>query len=321
MPVVPGSDGIVKNLIEAIKVADEIGYPVMLKAVAGGGGKGMRMINERVELEKVFDITMNEAHSFFNNPDLYLEKMIFDSKHIEFQIFGDHHGNHIHLNERECSLQRRHQKLIEETPSVAVTQEMRERIGRISANGAKAVNFVGPGTIEYLLDKEGNFYFMEMNTRIQVEHPITEEALKIDLVKEQIRVAAGEKLMLQENPPMFHSIECRINAEDPFHDFRPSPGKIEGFHCPGGQGIRVDTHLYQGYIIPPTYDSLLGKLITFARTRAEAIEKMKLALDEFIIEGVKTTIPFHRAMMNNPDFIEGKIDTKYLERINWKDFI
>lgn len=321
VPVVPGSDGIVRKLADALMVADSVGYPIMLKAVAGGGGKGMRLVKNHLELEKVFEVTMSEALAFFNNSDLYIEKMIGDAKHIEIQVFGDHHGNHIHLNERECSLQRRHQKLIEETPSVAVSQELREKMGRVSAQGAKSVNYVGPGTIEYLLDKDGNFYFMEMNTRIQVEHPITEEALKIDLVKEQIRVAAGEKLTLTEGPPMFHSIECRINAEDPFHDFRPSPGKIEGFHCPGGQGIRVDTHIYQGYIIPPTYDSLLGKVITFARTRQDAIDKMKLALDEFVIEGVKTTIPFHQAMMNNPDFVQGKIDTKYLERVNWLDFV
>lgn len=321
VPVVPGSDGILKTLDEAIAAANKVGYPVMLKAVAGGGGKGMRIVNNKSELEKVFEVTQSEALAFFSNPDLYLEKLIPKAKHIEIQVFGDRHGNYIHLNERECSLQRRNQKLIEETPSVAVTAELREKMGRISAQGAKSVKYVGPGTIEYLLAPDGNFYFMEMNTRIQVEHTITEEALKVDLVKEQIRVAAGEKLTLTERPPLFHSIECRINAEDPFNDFRPSPGKIEGFHCPGGQGIRFDTHLYQGYVIPPNYDSLLGKLITFGNTRQDAIDKMKLALDELIIEGVKTTIPFHLAMMKNPDFIEGRIDTKYLERINWQDFI
>jgi acetyl-CoA carboxylase biotin carboxylase subunit len=321
VPVVPGSDGVVPNLEQAIKIANAIGYPLMLKAVAGGGGKGMRIVNTKSELEKVFEVTQSEALAFFNNPDLYIEKLIPNAKHIEIQIFGDKHGNYIHLNERECSMQRRHQKLIEETPSVSVNQALRDEMGSISRQGAKSVNYVGPGTIEYLLTPDGKYYFMEMNTRIQVEHPITEESLKIDLVKEQIKVAAGEKLSLTEHKPIFHSIECRINAEDPFNDFRPSPGKIEGFHCPGGQGIRVDTHLYQGYVIPPYYDSLLAKVITYARTREDAINKMKLALDELIIEGIKTTIPFHIAMMNNPDFVNGKIDTKYLERVNWKDFI
>lgn len=319
VPVVPGSDGIVEDLKTAVEVAESTGYPIMLKAVAGGGGKGMRMISSRDELEKVFEVTQSEALAFFNNADLYIEKLITNSKHIEIQIFSDRHGNHIHLNERECSVQRRHQKLIEETPSVVVSQELREKMGRVSSQGAKAVNYVGPGTIEYLLDTDGNFYFMEMNTRIQVEHPITEESLKIDIVKEQIRVAAGEKLTLSENPPKYHSIECRINAEDPYNDYRPSPGKVEGFHVPGGQGIRVDTHIYQGYFIPPYYDSLLAKLITYGNSRQEAIDKMKVALDEFVIEGVKTTIPFHQKMMNNPDFINGKIDTKYLERVNWID--
>ncbi len=319
VPVVPGSDGVVKDLKTAMEVAESTGYPIMLKAVAGGGGKGMRMISSRDELEKVFEVTRSEALAFFNNADLYIEKLITNSKHIEIQIFGDRHGNHIHLNERECSVQRRHQKLIEETPSVAVSQELRERMGRVSSQGAKAVNYVGPGTIEYLLDTDGNFYFMEMNTRIQVEHPITEESLKIDLVKEQIRVLAGEKLTLSEHPPKYHSIECRINAEDPYNDYRPSPGKVEGFHVPGGQGIRVDTHIYQGYFIPPYYDSLLAKLITYGNSRQEAIDKMKVALDEFVIEGIKTTIPFHQKMMNNPDFINGQIDTKYLERVNWID--
>lgn len=319
VPVVPGSDGIVTELKTALEVAESTGYPIMLKAVAGGGGKGMRMVSSRDELEKVFEVTRSEALAFFNNADLYIEKLITNAKHIEIQVFGDQHGNHIHLNERECSVQRRHQKLIEETPSVAVSQELRERMGRVSAQGAKAVNYVGPGTIEYLLDPEGNFYFMEMNTRIQVEHPITEEALKVDIVKEQIRIAAGEKLTITEHPPKYHSIECRINAEDPYNDYRPSPGKIDGLHIPGGQGIRVDTHIYQGYFIPPYYDSLLAKLITYGNSRQEAIEKMKVALDEFVIEGVKTTIPFHLKMMNNPDFIKGNIDTKYLERVNWID--
>ncbi|HPD33126.1 MAG TPA: acetyl-CoA carboxylase biotin carboxylase subunit [Bacteroidota bacterium] len=319
VPVVPGSDGVLKNLDEAIKIADSIGYPVMLKAVAGGGGKGMRMIKNRAELERYYDVTQSEALAFFSNADLYLEKLITNSKHIEIQVFADKFGNTIHLNERECSLQRRNQKLIEETPSLAVNQNLRERMGRISAAGAKAVNYIGPGTIEYLLDNEGNFYFMEMNTRIQVEHPITEEALKYDLVAEQIRVAAGEQLSLKELQPLYYALECRINAEDPFNDWRPSPGRIEGLHFPGGFGVRVDSHLYQGYIIPPNYDSLVAKLITYGRTREQAIAKMKWALDEMVIEGIKTTIPFHKKMLENPDFLAGKIDTKYLERVNWQE--
>jgi acetyl-CoA carboxylase biotin carboxylase subunit len=319
VPVVPGSDGVLKNLDEAIKIADKIGYPVMLKAVAGGGGKGMRMIKNRAELERYYDVTQSEALAFFGNPDLYLEKLITGAKHIEIQVFADKFGNTIHLNERECSLQRRNQKLIEETPSLAVSQELREKMGRISAAGAKAVNYIGPGTIEYLLDSEGNFYFMEMNTRIQVEHPITEEALKYDLVAEQIRVAAGEKLTLKEQKPLYYALECRINAEDPFNDWRPSPGRIEGLHFPGGFGVRVDSHLYQGYIIPPNYDSLVAKLIAYGRTREQAIAKMKWALNEMVIEGIKTTIPFHKKMLENPDFLTGKIDTKYLERVNWQE--
>jgi len=319
VPVVPGSDGVLKNLDEAIKIAEGIGYPIMLKAVAGGGGKGMRLIKNRTELERYYDVTQSEALAFFGNADLYLEKVIINAKHIEIQVFADKFGNTIHLNERECSLQRRNQKLIEETPSLAVSQDLRDKMGRISASGAKAVNYLGPGTIEYLLDSEGNFYFMEMNTRIQVEHPITEEALKYDLVAEQIRVAAGEKLSLNEQAPLYYAIECRINAEDPFNDWRPSPGRIDGLHFPGGFGVRVDSHLYQGYIIPPNYDSLIAKLITYGRTREQAIAKMKQALDEMVIDGIKTTIPFHQKMLENPDFLKGKIDTKYLERVNWQN--
>jgi len=319
VPVVPGSDGVLKNLDEAIKIAEGIGYPIMLKAVAGGGGKGMRLIKNRTELERYYDVTQSEALAFFGNADLYLEKVIINAKHIEIQVFADKFGNTIHLNERECSLQRRNQKLIEETPSLAVSQDLRDKMGRISASGAKAVNYLGPGTIEYLLDSEGNFYFMEMNTRIQVEHPITEEALKYDLVAEQIRVAAGEKLSLNEQAPLYYAIECRINAEDPFNDWRPSPGRIDGLHFPGGFGVRVDSHLYQGYIIPPNYDSLIAKLITYGRTREQAIAKMKQALDEMVIDGIKTTIPFHQKMLENPDFLKGKIDTKYLQRVNWQN--
>ncbi len=320
VPVVPGSKGIVPSLEEAERVCDEIGYPVMLKAVAGGGGKGMKLAKSRDELRKAFPIARNEAESFFKNPDIYIEKLVEGSRHIEIQVFGDNFGNVIHLNERECSIQRRHQKLIEEAPSPVVDKEMRKKMGESSVLGAKAVNYTGPGTIEYLMDENKNFYFMEMNTRIQVEHPVTEEALRVDLIKEQIRVAAGEKLSLKEQQPQMHSIECRINAEDPYNNFRPTAGVIESLHFPGGNGVRIDSHIYQGYIVPPYYDSLIGKLITFGKNRKEAIAKMRLALDEFIVEGIPTTVPFHRAMMDNPDFIAGNIDTKYLERNDWQSF-
>ncbi len=320
VPVVPGSDGIVADVNEAQKVADEIGYPVMLKAVAGGGGKGMRVVNSADQLENAYKNASNEAATSFNNPDIYIEKLVEGSRHIEIQVIADSFGNTIHLNERECSTQRRHQKLIEEAPSPVITPELRKKMGEISAQGAKAVNYEGPGTIEYLVDKDLNFYFMEMNTRIQVEHPVTEESMDIDLIKEQILIAAGEKLSLQEGEPHQHSIECRINAEDPDRDFMPTPGRIESLNFPGGRGVRVDSHIYAGYVVPPNYDSMLAKLITFAPTREEAIKKMSRALDEFIIEGVKTTIPFHKAMMKNPDFIAGNIDTKYLERNDWKSF-
>jgi acetyl-CoA carboxylase biotin carboxylase subunit len=317
VPVVPGSDGILKSIEHGKEVAKETGYPVLLKAVSGGGGKGMRIVENESEFENAYKTASNEASVSFNDPDLYLEKLVIGSRHIEVQIMGDKHGNVIHLNERECSIQRRHQKLIEEAPSPVLSQKLRDEMGKVSVEGAKAVNYVGPGTIEYLVDKEMNFYFMEMNTRIQVEHPVTEESLAIDLIKEQIRVAGGAKLELKELKPIYHSIECRINAEDPEHGFRPTPGEITSLHFPGGRGIRVDSHVYQGYSVPPFYDSMIAKLITFAPTREEAINKMKRALDEMVIEGIKTTIPFHRWMMDNEDFISGNIDTKYLERNNW----
>ncbi len=317
VPVVPGSIGILKDIEHAIATANETGYPIMLKAVAGGGGKGMRMVYSDNELKTAYELARNEASSFFSNPDLYMEKLVMGSRHIEFQIFGDKFGNVIHLNERECSIQRRHQKLIEESPSPVVSPEMRKQMGEASVLGAKSVNYYGPGTIEYLVDNDMNFYFMEMNTRIQVEHPVTEQSLGIDLIKEQISVAADNKLSLKQSEPLFHAIECRINAEDPENNFRPSPGRIDVFHSPGGNGIRVDTHAYQGYVIPSNYDSLIAKLITTAPTRQEAIAKMYSALDEFIIEGIKTTIPFHKKMMLNKDFISGNIDTKYLERNDW----
>ncbi len=320
VPVVPGSDGVVSTIEEAERVCAEIGYPVMLKAVAGGGGKGMKLVNSKSELHKAFIIARNEAESFFKNPDIYIEKLVEASRHIEIQVFGDEFGNVIHMNERECSIQRRHQKLIEESPSPAINEDLRERMGKASVLGAKSVNYTGPGTIEYLVDKDMNFYFMEMNTRIQVEHTVTEESLRVDLIKEQIRVAAGEKLALKEQKPIMHSIECRINAEDPYNNFRPAAGTITSLHLPGGNGVRIDSHIYQGYAIPPYYDSLLGKLITFGNNRSDAIAKMRLALDEFIIEGIPTTIPFHKAMMDNPDFIAGNIDTKYLEDHDWQSF-
>lgn len=317
VPVVPGSVGILKNFEHAKQVAEEIGYPVMLKAVAGGGGKGMRFVYDPVDLEMAYLTARNEADVSFNNPDLYMEKLVMGSRHIEFQVFGDKFGNVIHLNERECSTQRRHQKLIEEAPSPIVDANLRKKMGEAAVHGAAAVNYVGPGTIEYLVDDQLNFYFMEMNTRIQVEHPVTEESLSIDLIKEQILVAAGEKLSLIQSEPKFHSIECRINAEDPNHNFRPTPGEITSLHFPGGKGVRIDSHIYQGYMIPPYYDSMVAKLIVTASTRNEAIAKMSRALDECVIEGIKTTIPFHQWMMKNPDFIAGNIDTKYLERNNW----
>jgi acetyl-CoA carboxylase biotin carboxylase subunit len=317
VPVIPGSKGVVPTYEEAIKVAEEVGYPILLKAVAGGGGKGMRIVNNPSELETAFALTRNEAESAFKNPDLYIEKLVFGSRHIEIQIFGDKHGNVVHLNERECSLQRRHQKLIEESPSPVVTDKIRKQMGDAAVAGAKAVNYYGPGTIEFLVDKDLNFYFMEMNTRIQVEHPVTEESLCIDLIKEQILVAGGAKLTLKQSAPKMHAIECRINAEDPYNNFRPSPGKITSLHFPGGHGIRVDSHIYQGYSIPPFYDSLVAKLIAYAPTRKEAIAKMKRALDEIVIEGIHTTIPFHQKMMLNPDFIAGNIDTKYLDNHDW----
>lgn len=319
VPVVPGSVGILKGLDDGKKVAKKVGYPVMLKAVAGGGGKGMRVVNNEDEFDKAYKTASNEADVSFNNPDLYLEKLVEGSRHIEIQLIGDKHGNVIHLNERECSTQRRHQKLIEEAPSPVVSKKLRKKMGEVSVKGAKAVKYVGPGTIEYLVDKDMNFYFMEMNTRIQVEHPVTEESLGVDIIKEQILVAGGSKLTLKEEQPKFHSIECRINAEDAENGFRPTPGEITSLHFPGGQGIRVDSHVYQGYRVPPNYDSMIAKLITYAPTRDEAITKMRRALDEMVIEGVKTTIPFHRWMMDNKDFIEGNIDTKYLERNNWKE--
>lgn len=317
VPVVPGSIGVVNSYDDVKKVANEIGFPLLLKAVAGGGGKGMRFVYSEEQLERAYYTASNEAEVSFNNASLYIEKIIQEARHVEIQVFGDKHGNVIHLNERECSIQRRNQKLIEEAPSPAVSPTLRKKMGETAILGAKAVNYVGPGTIEFLLDKDENFYFMEMNTRIQVEHPVTEESLTVDLIKEQIRVADGKKLSYGITEPRLHSIECRINAEDPENDFRPSPGKITALHFPGGRGVRIDSHVYTGYEIPPYYDSMIAKIIATAWTREEAIAKMHQALSETVIEGIKTTIPFHKTMMKNPDFIKGEFDTKYLDRYNW----
>ena len=314
VPVVPGTPGPVEDPEEALRFASEIGFPVIIKAAAGGGGKGMRVANDAEEFLRSFQMARSEALSAFGNGDVYVEKYLRRPRHIEFQILGDMHGNVIHLGERDCSVQRRHQKLIEESPSPAMTPALRERMGEAAVLGAKAIDYVGAGTIEMLLDTDGSFYFMEMNTRIQVEHPVTEMITGVDLVKEQIRVAAGEPMKEKETPGMRgHVIECRINAEDPFRNFQPSPGKIEVFHLPGGNGVRVDTHAYAGYTVPPFYDSMIAKLIVHGEDRAEALAKMRLALDTFIVQGVTTTIPFLSKVMSHPDFVRGDVHTKFLE--------
>ncbi len=313
VPTVPGSKGLLESYEEAERLADEIGYPVMLKATAGGGGKGMRAVWKKEDLKKAWEDARQESKAAFGNDGMYLEKLIEEPRHIEIQIIGDQYGKAAHLSERDCSIQRRHQKLIEETPSPFMTDELREKMGEAAVKAAESINYEGVGTVEFLVDKHRNFYFMEMNTRIQVEHPITEQVIDYDLIREQIKVAAGVPILGKNYYPKLHSIECRINAEDPYNDFRPSPGVIKTFHAPGGHGVRLDTHAYQGYVIPPYYDSMIAKLITTAQTREEAIEKMKRALDEFVIEGVKTTIPFHRQLMDDPDFIAGNYTTKFME--------
>jgi acetyl-CoA carboxylase biotin carboxylase subunit len=320
VPVIPGSEGIVSTIEEARETVAKIGVPVMLKASAGGGGKGMRLVSTMEELEQAFNTARGEAEAAFSNPDLYVEKFVEAPRHIEIQVFGDKHGNIVHLNERECSIQRRHQKLIEEAPSPIMDEALRKKMGDAAVKAAQAVEYEGAGTIEFLVDKHRNFYFMEMNTRIQVEHPVTEETLAIDLLKEQILVAAGERLSISAGAPHKHAIECRINAEDPYHNYRPSPGRITALHFPGGPGIRVDSHIYQGYEIPPFYDSLIAKLIAIGSTRDEAISRMKRALQEFVVEGIHTTIPFHLKMMDNKDFIAGEFDTKYLDTHDWREF-
>lgn len=317
VPVVPGSEGVVSNIDEALAVVSGMEYPVIIKAVAGGGGRGMRIANNDTELRSSFLTARSEAENAFGNPDVYIEKYIFSPKHVEFQILGDSHGNAIHLGERDCSVQRRHQKLIEETPCAIMTPQLRKQMGDAAVSAAKAVGYCGAGTIEFLLDKSsGKFYFMEMNTRVQVEHPVTEEVTHIDIIKEQIRVADGAKLSkTQEQIEIVgHSIECRVNAEDPDRDFMPSPGKIVHYHQPGGPGVRVDSHAYEEYLIPPYYDSMIAKLVVWAPSRDEAIARMIRALDEYIIEGIKTTLPFHIKILNSDEFREGKFGTDFLER-------
>ncbi len=319
VPCVPGSEGLLESLEDAKKTAKKIKYPIMLKATAGGGGKGMRVVWKEDELENAWESARQEAGAAFGNDGMYMEKFIEEPRHIEIQIIGDQFGRVSHLSERDCSIQRRHQKLIEETPSPFMTQELRDEMGDAAVKAAKAVNYEGVGTIEFLVDKHRNFYFMEMNTRIQVEHPITEEVIDYDLIREQIKVAAGVPISGKNYYPQMHAIECRINAEDIDNNFRPSPGTITTFHAPGGHGVRLDTHAYAGYTIPPNYDSMIAKLITIAQTREEAIAKMRRALHEFVIDGVKTTIPFHKKLMDNPDFIEGNYTTKFMETFDFKN--
>ena len=314
VPVVPGSGGLLENVDQAKELAkNEVGYPVILKATAGGGGKGMRVVWQESEMEKAFDNAKTEAAASFKNDGIYMEKFVEEPRHIEIQIAGDQFGNVCHLSERDCSIQRRHQKLVEESPSPFMTPELREAMGNAAIKAASAINYESVGTIEFLVDKHRNFYFMEMNTRIQVEHCVTEEVVNYDLIKEQIKIAAGHKVSGKNYYPQMHAIECRINAEDPYNDFRPSPGKITVLHTPGGHGVRVDSHVYAGYVIPPYYDSMIGKLITVAQTREEAIDTMHRALSEYVIEGVKTTIPFHLQLMKNEAFREGSFTTKFME--------
>ena len=313
VPTIPGSKGIIDTYEECEKIAKEVGYPVMLKATAGGGGKGMRLVWKQEELKNSWDSARTESKAAFGNDAMYMEKFIEDPRHIEIQIIGDKTGKACHLSERDCSIQRRHQKLAEETPSPFMTDKLREEMGTAAIKAAEAVKYEGVGTVEFLVDKYRKFYFMEMNTRIQVEHPVTEEVVDFDLIKEQIKVAAGIKISGKNYIPQLHAIECRINAEDPSNDFRPSPGMITNFHAPGGHGIRIDTHVYANYMIPPFYDSMIAKLITVAQTREEAILKMTRALDEFVIEGVKTTIPFHQKLMKDENFRKGKYTTKFMD--------
>jgi acetyl-CoA carboxylase biotin carboxylase subunit len=319
VPVVPGSGGLLESVEQAKDLAKNVvGYPVILKATAGGGGKGMRVVWEESELERAFNTAKAEAGASFKNDGIYMEKFVEEPRHIEIQIAGDRYGTVCHLSERDCSIQRRHQKLVEESPSPFMTPELRQKMGEAAIKAASAINYESVGTIEFLVDKNRNFYFMEMNTRIQVEHCVTEEVVNFDLIKEQIKIALGEKISGINYEPQMHAIECRINAEDPYNDFRPSPGKITTLHTPGGHGVRVDSHVYAGYTIPPYYDSMIGKLITVAQTREEAINTMYRALSEYVIEGVKTTIPFHLQLMQNEDFRKGNFTTKFLETFKMK---
>ncbi len=318
VPVVPGGEGLLKSLDEAKGLAKNMGYPVILKATAGGGGKGMRIVWQDSEMEKAYDTAKAEAAASFKNDGIYMEKYVEEPRHIEIQVAGDQYGNVCHMSERDCSIQRRHQKLVEESPSPFMTDELRQQMGEAAKKAASAINYESVGTIEFLVDKHRNFYFMEMNTRIQVEHCVTEEVINFDLIKEQIKIAGGERISGNDYIPQMHSIECRINAEDPYNDFRPSPGKITTLHQPGGHGVRVDSHVYAGYTIPPYYDSMIGKLITIARTRNEAIDTMYRALSEYVIEGVKTTIPFHLQLMQDERFRAGDFNTKFLEGFQLK---
>lgn len=318
VPTIPGSEGLLENVEHGKREAKEIGYPVIIKATAGGGGRGMRIVWNEEDLQKAFETAQAEAGAAFGNDGLYMEKYIEEPRHIEIQVAGDQYGKACHLSERDCSIQRRHQKLLEETPSPFMTEKLREQMGEAAIKATLASSYEGVGTIEFLVDKYANFYFMEMNTRIQVEHPVTEEVINYDLIKEQIKIAAGVPISGKNHFPAMHAIECRINAEDPYNDFRPSPGRITVLHQPGGHGVRVDSHIYAGYTIPPYYDSMIAKLITIAQTREEAIQTMERALSEFVIEGVKTTIPFHQQLMQNEDFRKGNYTTKFMESFKLK---
>ncbi len=318
VPVVPGGDGLLQSVEEAKGLARDMGYPVIIKATAGGGGKGMRIVWEDSEMEKAYSTAKTEAAASFKNDGIYMEKFVEEPRHIEIQVAGDQYGSVCHLSERDCSIQRRHQKLVEESPSPFMTDELRLRMGEAAKKAAAAINYESVGTVEFLVDKHRNFYFMEMNTRIQVEHCVTEEVINFDLIKEQIKIAMGERISGEDYIPQMHSIECRINAEDPYNDFRPSPGRITTLHQPGGHGVRVDSHAYAGYVIPPYYDSMIGKLITIARTRNEAIDTMYRALSEYVIEGIKTTIPFHLQLMTDERFRSGDFNTKFLDNFKLK---
>ncbi len=319
VPVIPGSEGLLESIEEGKLLAEGMGYPVILKATAGGGGRGMRIVTKEAEFEKAWNDARQESGAAFGNDALYLEKFVEEPRHIEIQIIGDQYGKVCHLSERDCSIQRRHQKLVEETPSPIITPELREKMGEAAIKGAQAIGYEGAGTVEFLVDKHGDFFFMEMNTRIQVEHPITEEVTDFDLIKEQIKVAAGEPISGRNYTPKLFAMECRINAEDPANGFRPSPGKITNMHFPGGHGVRIDSHVYSGYTIPPNYDSMIAKLIVSGQSRAEVITRMKRALQEFVIEGIKTTIPFHIKLMDDEVFRSGNFTTKFLESFDFSD--